>query len=62
MKFNSNFYKSGYFWFGIVGISFIVNFPWNNVCSVGGITHLIIIVIGMTAVIDSIFNFSKYFS
>ncbi|GEO58244.1 hypothetical protein LBO01_13730 [Companilactobacillus paralimentarius] len=62
MKFNNDFYKSKYFWLGLVGISFTAGFPWSNVCSVQGIFYLIIIVIGATSMIGSVFNFSRYFS
>lgn len=62
MKFNNKFYKNKYFWLGVVGRSFVVGFPLEDVCSVKGIMHLIIIVIGVIAVIGSLFNFSSYFS
>ena len=62
MKFNDDFYKGKYFWIGILGISFMVNVPWNNICTVKGIFSLIVVVIGVVSLINSIFNFSKYFS
>jgi len=62
VKFNSDFYKKGYFWMGIIGISFITNFPWSNVCSIRGITSLILVVTGIVSIVESMFNFSRYFS
>lgn len=62
MKFNGDFYKSKYFWLGLLGISFLTEFPWNQVCSIKGIVYLTIIVIGTMSIIGSILDISKYFS
>lgn len=62
MNFNNDFYKGKYFWIGVLGLSFLINFPWNNVCTINGIFSLIMVVIGMVSLIGSMFNFSKYFS
>ena len=62
MRFNSDFYKGKYFWIGIVGLLFLVDFPWNSICTVQGILSLTMVVVGTVSLIGSIFNFSKYFS
>lgn len=62
MKFNSDFYKGKYFWIGILGVAFLVDFPWNDVCTIQGILSLIMVVIGTVSLIGSFFNFSEYFS
>lgn len=62
MRFNNDFYRGKYFWLGVVGMSFVIDFPWNNVCTVSGIISSIMIVIGFVSIIGSMFSFSKYFS
>jgi len=62
VKFNSDFYKGKYFWIGILGVAFLVDFPWNDVCTIQGILSLIMVVIGTVSLIGSFFNFSEYFS
>ncbi|GAQ02109.1 hypothetical protein [Companilactobacillus formosensis] len=62
MSFNRDFYKVKYFWIGILGLSFLLKFPWEDVCSIKGIAFLIIVVTGLVSVVSSVFNFSKYFS
>jgi hypothetical protein len=62
MEFNREFYKVKFFWLGLIGISFLLGFPWQNVCTTKGITFLIIIVVGIILVLRSLFNFSQYFS
>lgn len=62
VRFNNDFYREKYFWIGIVGLSFLAKVPWENICSVTGIFFLIMVVIGVVSIIESMFNFSKYFS
>ncbi|MFC6176806.1 hypothetical protein ACFQAV_08125 [Companilactobacillus huachuanensis] len=62
MRFNSDFYKGKYFWIGILGLAFLADFPWNDVCTIQGIISLIMVVIGTVSLIGSMFNFSRYFS
>lgn len=62
MRFNSDFYKGKYFWIGILGLTFLADFPWNNVCTIQGITSLIMVVAGAVCLVGSMFNFSKYFN
>jgi len=62
MKFNNDFYKGKYFWLGIIGVSFLVKFPWEDVCTINGIMSLIVVITGFVSIIESMFSFSKYFS
>ncbi|TGD22018.1 hypothetical protein EGT49_09875 [Companilactobacillus suantsaicola] len=62
MDFNREFYKVKIFWLGLLGISFLRVFPWQNVCTTKGIIFLIIIVVGIVLVLKSLFNFTRYFS